>query len=171
MSLYLHLETSPGRSGDDPPQGRKQDDIHTCPSSLWAPPPGEENSFCSREPVGCGMCWGRSEEAVISHSVPSSVPRALVLGWWEGRDMGVERRGLFGRLLVPGIPRQASWGPGVQQSLPAAWKFPSRIVVNMSVWGIFMGLCHYKDLFHHQTPLCIPGLKQSLKALAPNSCF
>lgn len=163
MSLYLHLETSPAPSGDDTPRGRKQDDFHTCPFWFWAPPPGEENSFCSRKPVWCGMCGAGVRRPVSSHSVPSLVPWSYALGGRE--EMRVSK------FLVPGVLRQASCGPVVQESLTAVQKIPSRIRCRYVMWSIFTGLCHYKGLFHHQTPLCVPDLKQRIEALTPNSYF
>lgn len=150
------------RSGDDMPQGKAGWFSHISP--FWVPLPRKSIHFAheSLSDVGCAGAGVR--RPVISHSVPSLVPRSHVLG------RGVQRHGLLVRFFAPGLPRQASSGPGVQEagilvSLAAVYKIPSRIHHPFIMWSVF------KALLQNQTPLCIPNLKQRLKALTLNSFF
>lgn len=133
MSLYLHLETSPGQEMIR--HRGKQDDFPACPFSFWAPPPRKKIHFAHESLSDVGRAGAGVWRPVISHSV--------LLRFHDRTFSGVERHGLFVRFSASGVPRQAFCGPGVQEagipvSLPAVWKFPSRIHRQYTVWDILM---------------------------------
>lgn len=172
MSLYLHLETSPGQEMIR--HRGKQDDFPACPFSFWAPPPRKKIHFAHESLSDVGRAGAGVWRPVISHSVLLRFhDRTFSVG---GKTYGSREAWALCEVLGVRRPQTGilwSRGPGgwhtcvVASCVEVSLQDPSSIYCV----GHTYGLCYYKGLFHHQTPLCIPNLKQSLKALTPNSFF
>lgn len=138
-------------------------------SSFWAPLPGRKIHFAHEEHVWRGMCVERVSRPAVAHSVLCSFPCSA-----QHIFTGVESHGFFLRSPPLGLPRQASYGPvayeaGIPFSFPGVYEIPSRIHSQYTVWNIFTDSAIRKVCFIIK-PLCIPNLKQSLKALTFIEC-